>query len=427
MAKTQIVLHFHAEDPFGPILESARLTGQDASIRDSAPFDDPGAGAGRLPQVIKGALRLSDGLGVPVLLSLSNACLVRALGDRSERKALTEGVSRGRLLPTPTPAFGADLATLAAFECADELRLNIDLWKRAVIAPPIGELSLNDTRMVISSNDPASQLSSLPTGGGAKRLVLGIDLNAVARNSDPAAALAALANDLRNRNNIRPGSPTSHPSGYCDQLLGDVLGSGGRYPRFFGRDRSGFDAVRDGFPLELARKMADDSLATRSLAGHGAELVDADFDLARVSPNVARGVLLRVLTRSAGCDGIPHLDRLRASFLVAAHLLESIDVNATDGANEPADQRQVESATRIANPLQAEFARCAEQLGEGTDAKLVELRDQLDQLESRARAILEGGCTVAELHGACRDLTFATLPLLSGLRELSQSKCGVSA
>ncbi len=316
MSKPLLSLHFHADERFGPILESARATARDERLRKAAPFDSPPEGT----RVFGALHRFADGLGAPVLVSISNERLLRAFDDASERKALGNGTSRRRLLTVPTLAFSADPRLFAAFEVADEVRLNLDLLKRALITPPLAEPPSGDARHVVYAADPAATIADLPLH--AKEVVIGIDLGSIERGGDVDGAFARLLDAILGRNDLRVKTPVAGPPGFGDRFLQDLLASGGRYPRFAAGSEDDVDVTRDIFPFDLIVKSLADAAAPRTIAAHGNAILESGFDLEKLDPKLARGLLLRRLARAAVPDGTDPIERARAAFLIAGVLLE---------------------------------------------------------------------------------------------------------
>lgn len=314
MAKARVTLWFHGEDAFGPLLDSTRSSSADDAVRRASPF--PPSKGKSLPSL----LRLANGLGVPVLLSLSNERLLRAFSDPQEKKALADGASRRRILPVATAALGAELRLFAPFETADELRLNTDLWKQALITPPFAIVPIQSRRRTIYSDDPAGALDDVhPKGDGE---ILCIDLGSIERGRDPEGAMRRLAERLKD---LPVAAPAPDRPGTIDAFLRDVLVAGARAPRFAPDRHEGYDPAAHGFPIELLHALLPESVATRTLAPHGVALLQAGFDVSRLAPAVARGAMLRSVARGAGPDALCPVARARASFLLATALLAHVE------------------------------------------------------------------------------------------------------
>ncbi len=421
MAKTFLILHFHAEEPFGPVLEAARASSRDEAIRGSPAF--PGADACR---VFPALLRLVNSLGVPVLLSLSNERLVRALSDPTEHKALSDGISRGRFLPTPAPAFGADLRLLAPLEVADEVRLNLDLWRMAMITPSFAAQAKTDQRVVLHEADPARALALLRPAPGKDALLLGIDLGSVVRSGDVDAALARLSEALAKRGDCKLATPAPTPHGWAERMLQNILSSGTGYPSFAPAHGDGYAAGRDGFPLELARLAAPVASSARTLARHGGAIVEAGFDCAKLDPKVARGLLLRCLARAGAPDGIPHLERVRASFQLAAILLEALlaDPAALEGTAPAAAFDQCAAVPAcVERALERARAAGEDAVSAPTLAEAVKLKNKLSRLlpqQDHGAAALDRAAFTAALQ----KLTVAALAVVEKLAEPLHVGCG---
>jgi len=317
MANARATLWFHGDDPFGPITRSARAMGKDERVAASAPFAESDG------RILARLGRLAAGLGVPVLLSLTNERLVRAFGHGQEKKALSDGASRRRLYPAATPAFGTESRLFAPVESADEYRLNTDLWKQALITPPFAVAQRNAHRVTIYSAEPADELTTYRPKGGPGDLIC-IDLGAIERGADPEGAMKRLGERLAD---IKLATPTAERPGGIDDWLREILVEGSRAPRFCPDNADGYDVGSHGYPLDLLHALLPESVATRSLTPHGIEILEANFDISKLAPGVARGVLFRATARAAGPDDVCPLARARASFLNAAVLLEQVEID----------------------------------------------------------------------------------------------------
>lgn len=424
MAKTFLILHFHAEEPFGPVLDAARAGTREEVILNSPPF--AGLDAGAPGRVLPALLRLVNSLGVPVLLSMSNERLVRALSDPTEHKALSDGVSRGRFLPTPMPAFGADLRLLAPLEVADEVRLNLDLWRMAMITPPFAAQAKTDQRVVLHEADPARALAQLRPAQGRDPLLLGIDLGSVLRSGDADAALSRLSDALQKRSDCKLVTPAPTPHGWAERMLQNILSSGTGYPSFDLPRGDGYGAGRDGFSLELARLAAPVASCARTLARHGGAIVEAGFDHSKLDPKVGRGLLLRCLARGGALDGIPAIERVRASFQLATVLFDSLlaDPSALEGS-APAAVFDLCAALQASVERAVERARTAG--GDAANApplaEAVKLKGKLGRLlpqQDPAAPAPERAAFTAAL----RKLTVAALAVVEKLAEPLHVGCG---
>lgn len=316
MARPHLTLHFHAQESFGPLLESARAGSEVASIRDGLVQEAPAAER----RTLGALLRLANALSTPVMLSLSNERLWRTLEHAAERKALSDGISRGRFVATPTPGLGAELRLLAPFEVADELRLNVDLWRRAMITPPFGLVDRDATIITLEPTDPARTVTALPKQAAARPLLMTLDLTAAEAHGPLTEVLAELTRVLKDRKDVQLVQSATVPAGAIDRLLGSLLQSGGSYPSFHPYPGA-FDPTRDGFPLDLARALTRANPGARAIAPAVMDLVNAGFDVRRLDPALARGVLLRSLTR-AHRSATAVADHASASFALATTLIE---------------------------------------------------------------------------------------------------------
>jgi len=402
MAKPHLTLHFHCEETHGKVLDSAHRFAVSRGITPLQPFCLPG---GRPPgKSLPALLRMAHSLGVPVLLSLSNERLLRAMSDPAERKALSDGVSRGRLLPTPVAAFCAELPILAPFEVADEIRLNIDLWKRALFTPPFAAQPECDGRGVVRHADPARACAAPDLVPAGKSHLLAIDLTPLELQPDPEQTLNRLGETLRNRKDFRLASPAASHRGWAEQALREILSGSLRFPTFSQVSRTSFDVRRHGFPLDLARMLADDSHADRVFAAFGDQLTEAEFDVARLEARKRHGLLLRRLCRSAPTDEIPHTERARASYLVAGALIASLQESVA--AEAVIDPAAVGLAAQLKGRLRLDLERITEASAECPESSRTDSRNE--QLLAR----------VAGLLPASDGATPTRLELLKQLREV---------
>ncbi len=356
MAKRRVTLWFHGEDAFGPLLESARTTGADETVKGAAPFP---MSTGR---ILPAVARLVNAVGSPALVSLTNERLLRAFSDPQEKKALADGASRRRLLPVTTAALGAELRLFAPFETADELRLNADLWKQALITPPFAIVPLRAHRTAIYSADPAAELADYRPKGDSD--VLCIDLGSIERGPDPEGAMQRLAERLKE---LPVASPSPERPGAIDSFLRDVLIAGARAPRFAPDRHDGYDVGDEGFPIDLLHALLPEAVATRTLAPHGVDVLQSAFDLSALAAPVARGLMLRSIARGAGPDDVCPLARARASFLLAAALLAHVaaDAEATAATTPAAASEKV---PLVARHLRASLRRAGDDAAAKADA-----------------------------------------------------------
>lgn len=313
MAKARVTLWFHGEDAFGPLLASARSCSADEAVKGAAAFPAP---KGRL---LPALARLANSIGTPILVSLSNERLLRAFSQSQEKKALADGASRGRLLPVVAAALGAELRLLAPFETADELRLNSDLWKQALITPPFAIIPRDARRTSVYAAEPAAELANYRPKGESEYLC--IDLGSIERGKDPEGAMQRLATRLKD---FALTSPAPERPGVIDEFLRDILVAGARAPRFAPERHDGYDSVDEGFPLDLLQALLPEAVATRTLAPHGVLILQSGFDLAALPGPVARGLMLRSIARGAGPDDVCPVARARATYLLATALLTHV-------------------------------------------------------------------------------------------------------
>ncbi len=319
MSTQRYLLHFHGEETFGPLFQSIRgrpAPAKNDPVAAARPFPTP-----RSVRVLPQVLKLANALSVPVIVSLSNERLLRALSDPAEKKALADGASRGRILPAPTAAWSSETRVLAPFEVADEVRANLDLWRRALITPAFTLPVHAEHRFAIHDADPARVLARTPRLGREIQSI-GFDLQCLENASDVEAAFSALIAALRERPEFGAAPAVAAPRGTAEKFLGDVLTSGARVPAFATRSPDAFDVGRDGFPLELARAIAPGALAERSLAPHGEALLTTRFDVMKLPAKAARGFLLRRLARAGVRDGTSHAEQARAGLLTALVMIE---------------------------------------------------------------------------------------------------------
>ncbi|MBL8767048.1 MAG: hypothetical protein JNL94_06785, partial [Planctomycetes bacterium] len=322
MAKPLLSLYFHGYELEGPILRSARKS-VDKNTADAAPTRRS------LPAV----LRLANSLGTAVHLSLTNERLLRALSDPAEKKALTDGLSRGKLLPVPTSGLGCEQKLLSLVEISDDVRMNVDLWKLAFITPPFAAIPRTEARTTLWSADPAAALARESGAFRGDAAVLGISLFGIESGPDPEAALARLGDHLKTRNDVKLAQPTQGRMGAVDKFVTEILTHGARVPAFGGDTATPFDVKVEGYPLDLMRLVAADALAARSLAPHGRTLIDAQYAADAIDPVIGRGLWLRRLYRAAFPDGTTKSDRLRHQLACAVALTTSLlhDTKAGEG------------------------------------------------------------------------------------------------
>ncbi|MFH0946385.1 MAG: hypothetical protein V2A76_14400 [Planctomycetota bacterium] len=423
MAKPLLTLLFHSEDPLGPVLETAREYAIEKGLSGLHPFG--GNDGPALERSLPAVSRLANSLGIPVLLSLSNERLSRALDDPNERKALSDGLSRGRLLPTPAAAFGAELPLLAPFEVADEVRLNIDLWNSALFAPPFTARPKVDQTLVVRDPDPASRCSNPQTFGQGKSGLLAVDLGRLGVSPAPEKALARLTEVLRDRKDCRLASPTASPRGWTDQALREILVAGLRMPMFSESPEACFDVRLHGFPLDLARHLAADSATFRVFAAAAGPILGKPFRLGELDGKLRNGLLLRRLARSGAADGIPHCERVRASYVLTAALVESLAENLVD-ENHIVDGATLSQAPHIASRLRVDLGLMREEATRCPDGSPPPAKQDeavLACLDRLFRSPTPGGVTRTALLGQIREAAAAILPLLEKFAESCRQGC----
>ena len=421
MAKPHLTLHFHCEETHGPVLESARRYTVSRGITAQHPFERPG---GRPPgRSLPALLRMAHALGVPVLLSLTNERLLRAMTDPAERKALSDGVSRGRLLPTPVAAFGAELPILAPFEVADEIRLNIDLWKRSLFTPSFAARPECDGRGVNRDADPAQACAAPQLIPGGKSFLLAIDLTSLELQADPERRLGKLGDSLRNRKDFRLASPSASPHGWTDQALREILGGSLRFPTFSDASERCFDIRQFGFPLDLARLLADDAHADKVFAASGEQLMNAGFDITKLEARLRHGLLLRRMARSETTDEIPHAERARASYVLAGALIESL--LETSDEKSSIDPSAGTLALRMMGRLKLDFERIALAAAAGPGASPADTRHEqvLDQVKDLLPAADSAPATRTEFLKQLRASVTAVLAELDRQCQSTRQGC----
>ena len=423
MAKPLLTLLFHSEDPLGPVLESAREYVIEKGLSGLHPFGSHGCPA--LDRSLPAVSRLANSLGVPVLLSLSNERLGRALEDPTERKALSDGLSRGRLLPTPTAAFGVELPLLAPFEVADEVRLNIDLWNSALFAPPFTARPKVDQTLVIRDPDPASLCASPQLFGKGKAALLAVDLGRLGDSGAPAKALVRLTEVLRDRKDCRLASPAASPRGWADQALREILVAGLRVPMFAESPEDCFDVRLHGFPLDLARHLAGDSATSKVFAAAAEPILGKSFKLGDLEGKLRNGLLIRRLARSGTADGIPHCERVRASYVLTAALVESLLETPAD-ETDLVDAATMSQTSHIADRLRIDLGLMREEADncpDGSPPPAKEHAAVLADLDKIFGSSSPAGVIRAALLGQVRQAVGVVLPLLEKFAESCRQGC----
>lgn len=380
MAKPLLSLYFHGYETDGPILRSAR------KALDKTAAEVPPARRS-LPAV----LRLANSLGTPIYLSLTNERLLRALSDPAEKKALTDGLSRGKLLPVPTSGLGCEQKLLSLVEISDDVRMNVDLWKLAFITPPFAAIPRTEARTTFWNSDPATNLAREAGLFRGDAAVLGISLVGIESGADPEAALNRLGDHLKSRNDVKLAQPTQGRMGAVDKFVTEILTHGARVATFGGDTAPAFDVKAEGYPLDLMRLVASDALAARSLAPHGRTLIDANYAAESIDPVIGRGLWLRRLYRAAFQDGTTKSERLRQQLACAIALTASLlhDTKAGEGT----------IGLELFDGLAQAHERVAKVLGDGAPAEAVKAleraaefakkptgRDRLPRAEAVARA-----------------------------------------
>lgn len=332
MAKPLVHIAFHAGEPFGAILESARLESAEAVVRGAGPFSS------RLERcTVFGAIaRAANALGVAAYVSATDDRLLTGLADPQERKALFDAVSRGRLVPTPVAGTGAELRLLSPLELADELRLNFDLWRRAMFTAPIARAPRTETRITTRTADPAAEIAAGAITAKGDTLIV-VDVDEIAERGDLEPALARFVAAVKARKDWTITAATGQPATQYDRNLREILTNGARADAI-PLATTDFDPVRQGFPLELARSLAPPALAARALAGTSDALGSRPISIAALEPKVARGLLLRRMASAfGGSAAVPFSERVRASFTLALALLVRL---GDERAEEPATAQE---------------------------------------------------------------------------------------
>lgn len=403
MAKPQLILHFHAEETHSPLAAAARRMAGLAPSIAGAPREE--ANHKTLAAVVK----LSNRLGAPVLLSMSAERLLRALSSPSARKVLSDGVARGRLLPTPFPAFSTASGLLSPVEMSDELRLNIDLWTMGLITPPFAHADAFP-RVDVREADPVARLADLPSAG--QTVVLGVDLTVLDANGDGPAVIERLGRALAEYKPREIGKPVTVQRSDVDSMLRRILSQGDRF-QGFGSGNTGDSAAsettpvdagyrpgQDGFPFELAYRACSMQFASRSLSGSISALVEAQFDPARLAdPKIGRGALVRGLARSRG-PAVEALSQASDSFAIALALLESARAElATDAAVDP-------TTLALAASIPATLERWLAERGDSVSAECLAEAKKLKTRAVRAApkpgAELTQAAFFVEIEKACR-------------------------
>jgi hypothetical protein len=390
MAKPLLSIYFHGYETDGPILRSARKA-VDKGAAESSPTRRS------LPAV----LRLANSLGSPVYVSLTNERLLRALTDPAEKKALTDGLSRGKLLPVPTSGLGCEQKLLSLVEISDDVRMNVDLWKLAFITPPFAPIPRTEARTTHWSSDPAAALAREAGTFRGETAVLGVSLVGIESGADPEAAIARLGDHLKTRNDVKLAQPSQGRMGAVDKFVTEILTHGARVPTFGGDTAPAFDLKAEGYPLDLMRTVAADALAARSLAPHGRTLIDAQYAADAIDPIVGRGLWLRRLYRAAYPDGTSKSERLRQQLTCAIALTASLlhDTKAGEGT----------IGLELFDGLAHAHERVAKVLGEGVPAEAAKALERAAEFAKKptGRDRLPRAEAVARTHSLNTELVKA--------------------
>jgi hypothetical protein len=317
---------------------------------------------------------------------------------------LFDAVSRARLIPTPIGGTGAELNVLSQVEVADELRLNFDVWRRAMFTAPIARAPRVETRFATRTADPAAEVTAkaLPIKGDT---LLVVDVDVIAQQGDVDAALARFVASVRARNDWTLAAAQGQPSSQYERMLRDILVAGARAEVIPGAT-SDYDPARHGFPLELARSLAPAMVASRTLAGTTDAISLRPIDFSVLEPKIARGLLLRRLTGAfGGGANFPFTERLRASFTIALALLDRLTGERSDEIVTAAEvglaaeiianlERAIDTVQRSVNGDDA-----IAHLGEAKKAKTRVVR-ALPKLEEGV-ALPKRGELIAALRKAC--------------------------
>lgn len=318
MKKPLVTIRFHGEEPAGPIVRSAArlaapLLGSDAEVP-----------SGPARPVLPAVYRFAQRLGAPVKLSLTCERLARAASDPAERKALADGCSRGRLLIAPFPGFSADPRRLAPFEAADEMRLDVDLWRRLLLAPPFARPERDAPIRVFH---PGRAQSFLGQSGSFELLV---PLESLEAMDEPRAFLDGWADDLGRSRNARVAQPSPDP-GYGASVVRDVLSGARIEPNWPADDALDAPAWLDA--VDALRSALPPAAATRTLADHLDAIVGASFDVTALDAPLRRGILLRSVHRIAPEHVRARAERAReALFVLTALLADLLDDAEAAGA-----------------------------------------------------------------------------------------------
>lgn len=344
MAKPLVHIAFHAGEPFGAILESARLESAEAVVRGAGPFSS------RLERctVFGAIVRAANALGVAAFVSATDDRLLAGLADPQERKALFDAISRSRLVPTPVAGTNAELRLLSPLEFADELRLNFDLWRRAMFTAPIARAPRVETRLTTRTADPAAEVASGTFTAKGDTLIV-VDVDEIAERGDLETALARFVAVVKGRKDWTLAAASGQPATQYDRLLREVLTNNARADAI-PLAVTDFDPVRAGFPLELARSLAAPALATRTLAGTSDALGSRPISVGALEPKVARGLLLRRMTSAFGGSAeVPFTERIRASFTLALALLVRLE---NERAEETATAQELALCGEVVSNLE---------------------------------------------------------------------------
>ncbi len=343
MAKPQVFIAFHAGEPFGATLESARNESAEGVIRGAGPFSSRPEKCLVFPTLG----RCASTLGVAVFIAATNDRLLDAFNDPAERKAVFDGVSRLRFVPTPVAGNSCELKLLSPLEVADELRTNFDLWRRALFTAPIARPPQVETRFATKTPDPAAELATFTFKGPT---LLVVDVDEIARHGDLDAALARFVAAIKARKDLVLAPAQGQPAGAYEKMLRDILTAGARAEVIELPSPADFDGARHGFPLELARNLAPASLAARALGSGGESIAKRPLSLAGLEPKLARGLLLRRLASSFSSSAlVPTTERVRASFTLGAALMDRL---VPERADEPCTAADLTLGAEIVTNLE---------------------------------------------------------------------------
>lgn len=414
MAKPLVHIAFHAGEPFGATLESARLESAETVVRGAGPFSS------RLERstVFSAIARAANSLGVACFVAATDDRLLAGLSDPAERKALFDAISRNRLVPTPIAGSNAELRLLSPLELADELRLNFDLWRRAMFTAQIARAPRTETRLTTRTADPAAEIASAVFTAKGDTLIV-VDVDEIAERGEVEPALTRFVAAAKARKDWNIGGVSGQPATQYDRLLRDILTAGARAD-VIPVATTDFDPARQGFPLELARSLAPAPVAARLLSGTTEALGSRPISIAALEPKVARGLLLRRMASAFGGSAeVPFTERIRASFTLALALLDRLGAERAEESCTAQDlslagdiitnlERAIEITQRTASGEEADQHL--------TDAKKAKTRvvRAIPKLEEGATTLPKRGELVTALRKACP-------PAIQSLGHLSEA------